>query len=162
MGGVRACCERVFSPIFTDFRIFLLQILQFLAKFGKNWHFFGLIFRDPWAIFQILTQNLEKHWIRAPFSRPGSAFFGFLAFFSSIWPYFRRFSSNLGRFRLSFLLSRSISCKIPPKHETLLFCKAFTPHPNMTTLQYSPVTTFSTRQSLKVAPERSRLGHEVD
>ena len=119
-----------------------------MASFGN---FFGLIFRARWAIFRILTQNLENS-IRAPFSCPGSAFFRFLAFFSSFWSNFRRFSSNLGRFRPDFLFSRSISCKIAPKHAILLFCKAFTPHPNMTALQFSLVSGAGARAGPGPAP----------
>ena len=126
-------CFRRFLPIFADVCMLFCKIGQTLAEFCKN---IGVIFRPRWVIFHILTQNLENS-IRAPFWRPGSAFFRFLAFFSSIWPTFRRFSSNLGRFRPVFLFSRSIPCNIPPKHAILLFCKAFTPHPNMTTLQYA-------------------------
>ena len=138
LGGVRAYCDRVFSPIFADFRGFLqifATIWQNLAKFGKM---FGLIFRARWAIFCILTQNIEELDPGAVFA-PRECFFGFLMFFSSIWPYFRRCSSSLGHFRPGFLLSRSISCKILKKHAMFLCCKAPTPHPNMTALQYFPM-----------------------
>ena len=56
-----------FSPIFADFCIFL----QKLARFGKM---FGLIFLARWAIFCILTQNLEKLDLGAVFA-PRECFF---------------------------------------------------------------------------------------
>ena len=55
-GGVRACCDKFVPrilPIFADV-CRNLQILQIYAIF------FEVIFRARWAIFRILTPNLEK------------------------------------------------------------------------------------------------------
>ena len=122
-------CFRRFLPIFADF----CRFWQNLAKLGN---FLGLIFQARWAIFHIWTLNLEKLDPGAVFA-PRECFFseslrfshqfGLISFdFRAIWAVFGR-----------FFVSRSTSCKIPPKHALLLFGKAFTPHPDMTTLQYS-------------------------
>ena len=117
---------------------FFRRCLPILADFCKRMQKVEFIFWARWAIFHILTQNLEKL-NPAPFSRPGSAFFGFLVFFSSALPNFRRFSSNLGRFRPVFCFLGRVPAKSSKKHAMLLFCGVFAPHPNMTTLQYSPM-----------------------
>ena len=132
-----------FFPIFADFFqifAFFCKFWQILANFGKM---FGLIFRARWAIFRILTQNLEKLDPGAVFA-PRECFFRIPRVFSHqfgrIFVDFR--AIWLGRFRPVFLFPRSVSCTPPnkKKHAILQFCKAFTPHPNMTTLQYSLMT----------------------
>ena len=40
LGGVRAYCDRVFSPIFADFR----HVLQIFEKNGKKWQVFRVDF----------------------------------------------------------------------------------------------------------------------
>ena len=127
-------CFRRVLPIFADF----CRFLQNLAKFCEIWQNFRVNFPGSLGNFHILTQNLENIDPGDVFS-PRECFFRFLAFFSSIWPNFRRFSGNLGRFRPASLFSRSISCIILKKHAMLLFCKTPTPHRNLTTLQHSPM-----------------------
>ena len=49
------------------------------------------------------SQKCNKQRTKKPFSGPGSAFFGFLASFSSSWPDSWPISPNLGRVRAIFL-----------------------------------------------------------
>ena len=92
--------------MFADFRRFLqicFQNLANLANFGK---IFGFIFPARWAIFRILTQNLEKSRSGRRFRAPGVFFFRFLAFFSSIWPNFRLENGISGVFFALFVFRR--------------------------------------------------------
>ena len=98
---------RRFSPIFADVcRLLRIHLPGSLGDFShvdpkSSKSQPGYRFRSPGAFF----------------------FFGFLAFFSSIWPSFRRCSSNLGRFRPEFLFSRSISCNILKNMQFCCFAK---------------------------------------
>ena len=122
----------------ADFRR-CLPISAKCCKKCQNMHLFELISRARWAIVHISTQSLE-HFFRAPFLRPGSAFFGFLALFSSIWPNFRRCSSNLG----CFLPVLCFLGRFPAtSSKSMQFC-CFAKHPQDTPIpQYDSTTAFS-------------------
>ena len=110
-----------FSPMFADF----CKIWQIWAKFGK---IFGLTFRARWAIFHILTQNLEKLDPGAVFA-PRECFFSdsshsshkFGLIFVDIrasWGVFGRLFCFLGRFPAKSPQSRQVCCFAKRSHHT--------------------------------------------